>query len=46
MFRILNMENEEGIKILKSIIDNPILLRKNVKNELLKKLPTDDKKLK
>lgn len=28
MFRILNMENEQGKEILKSIIDDPILLRK------------------
>ena len=46
MFRILNMNDEKVIKILKSIIDNSILLRKNVKDELLKILPTDDEKLK
>lgn len=32
-------------KILKSIIDDPILLRKNVEEYLLKKLPTDSEKL-
>lgn len=45
MFRILNMENEQGKEILKSIIDDPILLRKNVEEYLLKKLPTDSEKL-
>ena len=32
-------------KILKSIIDDSILLRKNVEEYLLKKLPTDSEKL-
>ena len=45
MFRILNMENEQGKEILKSIIDDSILLRKNVEEYLLKKLPTDSEKL-
>ena len=45
MFRILNMEDEQGKEILKSIINNPILLRENVEEYLLKKLPTDTKRL-
>ena len=45
MFRILNMKNETGKEILKSIINNPILLRKTVEEELLKKLPTATEKL-
>ena len=46
MFRILNMDDEQGIEILKSIIDNPILLRDNVEEYLLNKLPTDNERLK
>ena len=45
MFRILNMKNETGKKILKSIMNNPILLRENVEEYLLKKIPTDTERL-
>ena len=46
MFRILNMENEKGKKILKNIVEDPTLNREHIKKELSKNIKSKTEKLK
>ena len=43
--RIMHMENEEGIAILKEILNNPQLSREYIKNEFKKENKTNKEKI-